>query len=654
MRYLRLIAFITLLFPNGGAVAQSPSSPEINGYNLLAKELWKSEPDRADSLARLARRHAARSDNFRQLALSFQNLGFISYRLGRMDSALVFFEQEALYWNRLDSTAQEGKVYNALGAIYQGLGRNRQATRYFNRALLIADTQNDSLTLAKVHNNLGVAYRLVALYDLSERHLEWAAGYYRTAGDSVRLGQVYNNMALVYMAMRQLGPAERLFREALELKKGPGTEGEQASTMHNLGIISQESGRLEEARDYFDRALVIRRKGNDVNGVISTLFSLAELELIRGDNGKSRSYLEEALSSQPEPGNWAFKERYSRIAARLAQDEGNWREAYEQLIITEQYEDSIADRQTREELADLEREQLAFMEERRLSAMKLENELQRARVVFNQRMAIVLGVLGMVLLIFLAVSLSQLKRIRLLNEKYLKEKESALASARLKTQILNNMSHEIRTPLNGIIGLSELIQDEEDSIERKLYVELQLKSAHRLLDTINAILNFAKLESGAMEVDFERIELIGLIQRTMALMQVLAREKGLALNLVTTEKDVYMLSDERMLHQILVNLVGNAIKFTDEGHVSVHVTLKNPMVEITVEDTGVGISEKYLNKIFEPFEQESGGLNRRFEGTGLGLPIAKRYAELLGGQLMVKSTLGQGSSFILLVPLNQE
>ena len=233
-------------------------------------------------------------------------------------------------------------------------------------------------------------------------------------------------------------------------------------------------------------------------------------------------------------------------------------------------------------------------------------------------------------------------------------KEKAEESDRLKSAFLDNMSHEIRTPLNSIIGFSDLLLDPDfGQDQRDEFIRMIGASGNNLLNIINDIIDLSKIESGQISFKISRLsiqKLIGDIQKEYSYRAV---EKGIELRLdpsTSNLKDIYFESDELRLKQILINFVGNAIKFTEKGYIEIGFRIEENRIEFYVKDTGIGIPEEYHEKIFERFRQVDSSYTRKYGGNGLGLAISKSLAELLGGEIWMESEVGKGSTFFFTIP----
>ncbi len=252
-----------------------------------------------------------------------------------------------------------------------------------------------------------------------------------------------------------------------------------------------------------------------------------------------------------------------------------------------------------------------------------------------------------------SISLNSLERDKVRFEEMERLNRHLLEINQLKDEFLANTSHELRTPLNSIIGFLTLITEGyyEGDNELRLFTRNALDSSYHLLSVINDLLDISKIEAGKMQLQIEKVYVDELIEDVALLFKIQADQKGLSLEWATKEHPIFAAADVRKLKQVLINLAGNAIKFTSTGGVKISVEAHDSQLIFAIKDTGIGIPMEKHDKLFQKFIQVDGSATRRFGGSGLGLVISKHLVEMMGGHIEVESKgAGMGTTVLFTIP----
>ena len=245
------------------------------------------------------------------------------------------------------------------------------------------------------------------------------------------------------------------------------------------------------------------------------------------------------------------------------------------------------------------------------------------------------------------------QELRELNDNLLTSYQKLKEVDRLKDEFLANMSHELRTPLNSIIGFSGMLMQDplgRLGVEAREDLQIIYQNGRSLLGLIDSILDLSKIEAGKMELELEEVDPVQLLDEVKAMSAGLIKGRPIDLHYLRPAGTIRVMGDRDRLRQVFTNLAGNAIKFTESGMVTISAALEAGQFKVAIQDTGIGMSEEEVGRLFKPFQQVDGGITRRFGGTGLGLAISQRFMSLMDGRIWVRSRKGEGSTFFLEMP----
>jgi len=406
--------------------------------------------------------------------------------------------------------------------------------------------------------------------------------------------------------------------------------------------------------------------------------NLAEFHLGEGTTNEGLKHAFKAYDISTQNKFTSIRQGSLKLISDLYYRENNTNEAYKYLKIYNELKDSVSQQEAQRKIVNLEFSNELKRRDQEMNLMKAENKVKELAFENQKRRntylsIIIIAILILLLVIFFAFRI-QRKNLKVVRERnriidetnkklelsfvMLEEaKEEAEKNARIKSEFLSIMSHELRTPMNAVLGMTQVIMEENPRKDQLENLETIKISAESLLQIINDILDYNRLESGRLILENKDFSLRNMMDKMFTIFSLSIKQKGLTLKYNYDENlGEGFIGDEIRIREILTNLIGNAIKFTEKGSIIVDIKkiglkANSSLIRFSVIDTGIGISQESIANIFDSFTQEKTDTTRKYGGTGLGLSIVKKLLELMGGKIYVESKVGEGSRFYFEIEL---
>lgn len=581
------------------------------------------------------------------------------------DSLIYLLKEAEINFGEAKMDSEKAKTLNKLGIMYQRQGKYRLAINCYYKALFIFQSLKDQEGIANEKNNIGLIHQLQKQYKNAIYYFQEAIKIGKTINNIDVLANAYNNMAICYQEMGMPSLALSYFEKVYEIDKQQNIPENLALSYNNLGVIQTDLGNFVQAKYFLFKTLATKKSVEDYTGLSNTYNNIATIYLLTNKYDSANYFVNLAIKEAKQDMAYPdLKEAYI-IYSKLCEKQKKFPEALYFQKLGNQLADSLNSSENTIVLSQMESDYRNLFEEK----SKFEFESEKEKSQLRTGLFFLISILAAILIAFMIYYIFKVKTafknlqikqkkievqnkiLQVKNIEVLQAKEAAEEAANIKSQFISTISHEIRTPLNAIIGVANLLNTGKSNPDQFENLNILKISSENLLQLVNNILDFSKMEAGKLQLENIEFNLKSLIYDVKDLFSIKAAEKGVELLVSYDEKIPNVLKgDPLRINQLLINLVNNGIKFTDSGYVKIEVsvqlsTINNVLLHFSVSDTGIGIPTNKQAEIFQSFTQADSNTTRRYGGTGLGLSICKRILENLHSKLMLDSIVGKGSKF---------
>jgi len=657
----------------------------VDVLNKLAREKLHTDPDKAIELGNQALEIAVDIKDVKREADAYFQIAEAFSLKGENIRALDYSLKSLKTYSGINDRTGMAQSYNACGKVYKLLGDYSTALDYHLKALRIYEDLEDKKGIANSMIYAGIVYRNLGNSDIAMDYYDQAINAGREIDNYQILSDALVSKGNIYWYNGENDKALQFYKEALSILNESEIDGDElAGIYNNIGNVNRQNGNFFSALEFYEKSLDISKRLGDKNLIAVTLKNIGITYKMSENYQKALDYLNQSRELAEEirlmavnqetllelSNTWTALQDYKKAL--------DYYKAYTELnksMTKEQASNKISIMQLGYHLKEEAQKQT-------IREFDLTMKVLKERNIRNVIIFITLLAISFIFILWTRYKLKLKKNqeLRLLNadlEKRVEERtrrlreenerrriaqEHAELANETKNRFLANISHEVRTPINAIIGFCDLTMKSE--INPKLRVNLQRikDSTEHLLALIKDVLDYSQIDKGRSELKKVRIDLNSMVESVVNAFYLDAKSKKIDLSFSIDNKiPKNLIGDKDALRQILYNLVGNALKFTESGKISVEVKEAEKINEenktklyFSVKDTGIGISKMKQKLIFMDFTQEHDTSSRKYGGAGLGLTISKHFVELMGGKIWVDSDKGQGSNFMFTVELGVE
>lgn len=650
----------------------------INILNKLGDELTtvdyeKSLAYTAEALALSEKRNYAKGEADAQ-----KTFGYIYLTKAEYPKAIEHSDKALALYTSLNDQENKGFIFNMLGVIYETLGVYDKALNYFLQAQKIYEQFGIERKMANVYSNISLIYLNQKRYELSLDYVRKALKIDLKNNDENGVAIDYTNIANTYFADKQYTKALQYRDSIIPILKKNQDYITLGSAYSLFGGIYYDLNNWQKAIELYQLSIETLTKVNDIRELLNSYVNLAQIYYDKKDLEKATLWGKKALELSVKVNrNYSFASVYKTLAL-IHKAKGEYKQALECQEKYVQYNDSLKKNELSQTLLNMQTLYETETKEQQINYLNKENNL-KSNQLLRQQLIIALVVISLILSLLFLVFIFNRYKIKRNANKALEAKNNEIEAQKqqiveinnklsiqaselknldeIKSRFFTNISHEFRTPLTLIISPLEILLSKPSDETINSEYTIMLRQAKRLLSLVNQLLELSKLEKGLLHLSLTNDDVNRFVRVLTTSYSSLGYETNIEMTYEGPNNELIMWFDKDKVEKIVTNLITNAIKFTKPGgKVSVALSISptnKHLVELTIKDTGMGIDAENLKYIFNPFYQASLSVNKKFQGTGIGLSLVKEMVVLHHGSISVHSQVGKGSEFIVQLPIDK-
>jgi len=568
---------------------------------------------------------AEAQNNKKGKSKSLSVIGLSYYHLGDIEHSLKYFSESLKLFEELKDKAGIAQLTRNIGRAYRSFGNFDKALEFLFRSLDLTEEIDDKSGIANTLNGIGVLYGVLEENQKALEYYNMSLNMYKSINDKFGMSKVLNNIGVVYWKQEEYHNALDYLLESLKIDEEFGDKKNVAASLNNIGLLYTKLGNYDKVLEYYLRALELRKEIGDKSEIATSFINISDLYIQRKDFNKASLYLDKALELSKEIDSKELLLDCYECFQGFYYLQENYKKSLEYYKKYSDIKSILFSEQSNKQIAKLQIKYEAEKKEKEAEIYRLKNiELEKAS-----------------------------RDIEIKNEEIIRQRNKLNQLNKDKDIFFSIVAHDLKAPFTGLLGFSEILTSDAESISREEVKELSIDMynvASGLFNLLENLMQWSKIQTGGMEFLQTNFDLKELIENSLKLFNANANKKSIKISSeIPSGLKVY--ADRNMMDTVIRNLLSNSIKFTPRnGSVRIFSEKKNGVIYISIEDTGIGMDEEQINSLFIIGKQYSERDTENEKGSGLGLILCKEFIEKNGGNVSVKSEKGKGSVFSISIP----